>query len=293
MLISWGSRYTKANFGSAGVLLGLTPTILATIGSSTPELALLSSRRPVLTFLIVLGSPAVNSIRAFNFDRLITDFKALEGNEEMYFPNLSTSTTLKRTCVLVEFLVAFASVANLVQISLVINRNTISIMSCDNSDMLVELWIGLALITHGLGILTFRTRSPSVYRSVEHWLVNEFSPCASHHEENVAWNEKKTKWFVVFSWFASVFTILHLAFGTIMFSSLFFVGSYNLTTTTSVYGNNCLIENRDSICCVYHFQILHFGRCMSNDCCFWAVRNESEAEWYEPRGAWDRRYLVE
>ena len=125
--------------------------------------------------------------------------------------------------------------ANLVQISLVINRNTISIMSCDNSDMLVELWIGLALVTHVLGILTFITRSKFIYRSVGHWLGNEMSPCVSHHEDSVVWDKNKTKWFVVLSWIVSVFTIVHLAFGTLMFSSLFFVGSYSLIIATSVY----------------------------------------------------------
>jgi len=228
------TEYTKANFGSAGVLLGLTPTILATIGSSTPELALLSSRRPALTLLIVLGSPAVNALRAFEFDKSIKDFQAGEGKEKNHFPNLAASKKQRLTCVFIEFFIALASVANLVQISLVINRNTIAIMSCDNSDMLVELWIGLALVTHGLGILTFFSKSPWTYRGVWHWLNNELMPCISHEDGNIVWEREETKWFIGLSWFTSVFTILHLAFGTLMFSSLFFVGAYH----------SCLVHRR-------------------------------------------------
>jgi len=207
------------------VLLGLTPTILATIGSSTPELAILSSRRPFLTFIIVLGSPAVNALRAFNFSKWITDFQALEGTEKLHFSNLSTSKKQQGICVALEFFFALASLANLVQISLVINKNTIAIMSCDNSDMLVELWIGLALVTHGLGILTFFSRSRFSYRGLWHWAGYELTPCASHKKQHIAWDEEENKWFVGWSWLTSVFTILHLSFGTLMFSSLFFVGT--------------------------------------------------------------------
>lgn len=72
------TEYTKANFASASVLLGLTPPVLATAGSTTPELALLASRRPMITITIVLGSPAVNALRAFDFSKSVVDFKKVD-----------------------------------------------------------------------------------------------------------------------------------------------------------------------------------------------------------------------
>jgi hypothetical protein len=219
------SEYTKSNFGSACVLLGLTPTVLATVGSSTPELAILSSNRPLLTFFIVLGSPAVNALRAFDFSKSVTDFRRFEKGLTT-FPRLSESWTRRWICVIVEYTFAILSVANLAHLSYIINRNTICIMSCDNSDMLVELWIGMALITHALGTATLFSRSRPLYRRIRdwrRWLKNEFSPCAAHKEEKIRWNKENVR-FIVFSWLTTVFTICHLGFGTIMFSSLYFVG---------------------------------------------------------------------
>ena len=48
-----------------GVVLGLAPTILSILGSNTVETALLSSKRPLLGFLLSLAAPVITPIRAF------------------------------------------------------------------------------------------------------------------------------------------------------------------------------------------------------------------------------------
>ncbi|KAH8594675.1 hypothetical protein B0O99DRAFT_687453 [Bisporella sp. PMI_857] len=220
------TEYTKANFASAGVLLGLTPTILATIGSSTPELALLSYRRPFLAFLVVLGAPAVSALRALDYNKSILAFASPEQvANRMTFIDLYRSSRRQHICIILEYIFALAAVSNLAHASFVINRNTIAIMSCDNSDMLVELWIGLALVTHGFGIATFRSRSARLYRNARKMVKSELTPCAVREDEPVVWYKENNKRFVGFSWFITLFTILHLSFGTLMFSSLFFVGT--------------------------------------------------------------------
>lgn len=231
-VMSVATEYTKANFASAAVLLGLTPTILATVGSTTPELALLASRRPALTFLIVLGSPAVNALRALDYNKSIVEFQRAAGRApaQAAFRVLAASAWLRWVCVAVEFLVALAAVANLAQLSFIINRNTIVIMSCDNRYMLVELWIGLAVVTHLGGIAAFFSRSPPLYvtprqglYALRRWARNEFSPCAVC-AERVVW-DRENSWFVALSWFVTLFTVLHLTFGTLIFSSLYFIGT--------------------------------------------------------------------
>ena len=57
----------KADLAAAGVLLGLLPSILALVASSFVESGPLSMRRPVLGFLLALGSPVVSPIRIFDF----------------------------------------------------------------------------------------------------------------------------------------------------------------------------------------------------------------------------------
>lgn len=56
-----------ANFNSAIVVLGLMPTLLATIGPSIAEMAVLSSYRPFLCFLIALGAPAIWPTRLLEY----------------------------------------------------------------------------------------------------------------------------------------------------------------------------------------------------------------------------------
>ena len=57
----------KNNMNTAAVLLGLLPTILYTLSSTTAETALLSlvARRPLLTLLLSAGSPAAAPLRPF------------------------------------------------------------------------------------------------------------------------------------------------------------------------------------------------------------------------------------
>ena len=57
----------KANTAAAAVLLGLLPTTLSLVGSSTIETGLLALRRPALAGLLAAGAPAVSPIRTFEY----------------------------------------------------------------------------------------------------------------------------------------------------------------------------------------------------------------------------------
>jgi hypothetical protein len=138
--MSNATEYTKANMASAAVLLGLTLVILATLGSSTTELSLLSSHRPVLAFLLVLGSPAVNPIRTYDYPDPKVEVR--EKKWRWDFPKHSQipkrSQTRNIVCVIVELFFAIGSVANLAELCRTIALNTIAVMSCDFSDVVVE-----------------------------------------------------------------------------------------------------------------------------------------------------------
>ena len=49
----------KADMQSATIILGLMSTILSYIGPTVTEMALISSRRPFLAVLAMLGAPAI------------------------------------------------------------------------------------------------------------------------------------------------------------------------------------------------------------------------------------------
>jgi len=109
-------------------------------------------------------------------------------------------------------------------------------MSCDDSDTLAELWIGLALFTHLFGIITFISRAEIGvdgeernakwnFRKARQWLglVREFRLCVNQQPLQTTWG--KENWvFFFWSWLAAFYTVAHLAFGTLVFSSLSFVG---------------------------------------------------------------------
>jgi hypothetical protein len=57
-----------ANFQSATVVLDLMPTLLSTIGPSVADISLLSAYRPVLSFLISMGVPAIWQTRIFELN---------------------------------------------------------------------------------------------------------------------------------------------------------------------------------------------------------------------------------
>ena len=76
-------------------------------------------------------------------------------------------------------------------------------MSCDDSDTLVELWIGLALFTHLFGIITFLSRAEIEvnreerdakwnFRKARHWLglVREFRLCVNQQPLQTTWGKK-------------------------------------------------------------------------------------------------------
>ncbi|KAK5636377.1 hypothetical protein RRF57_012089 [Xylaria bambusicola] len=76
------SEYIKAAASSAQVILGVTPPILATLGASTDELAMLSvvGRRPLLSLLISFGSPSVYMERLLTFANRRRFCSAAEGD---------------------------------------------------------------------------------------------------------------------------------------------------------------------------------------------------------------------
>jgi len=240
--------YKKDNMTSAAVLLGLTPFILALLGSNTTELALIALKRPLLSTLLVLGSPSVNPIRTFDYPKLDEDLEDGENKlEVMRIDPRSRHSTSNNIIITIEYLLVGLSVGNLMQLSWQLTLNTIAVTSCD-SDMLVQLWIGCAIFTHIFGIATFLTgtkipgqqqdRARSFWRrmgarllwgikcfrcsSIKEWLYWETIPCAAHPELTRR-GKKQNKKFIFFSWLASTYTLTHVGFGVTVLSSLAFV----------------------------------------------------------------------
>ena len=135
---------------SAEVLLGVTSTILAIIGSSYTELALLNivAKRPLLSCLLALGSPSIYMSRAFEY----TDpAQLLRDRRGRLRQNVWKGWKLQLLLV-AEYVVVFAAIGNIASIDWQLGVRTIYPIWSDNV-IAPMLWSTLIIIGHIIGSL--------------------------------------------------------------------------------------------------------------------------------------------
>ncbi|KAF1989772.1 hypothetical protein K402DRAFT_390748 [Aulographum hederae CBS 113979] len=122
----------RSNFASAQVLLGLVPVVLAVTGPTVAEMALLSTYRPLLAFLLAVGEPAVNVLRAFEGADVRAPFKkprsAFSRAWTEWLSNQSAS--VRALFGTVTYVVALAAIANNIRNSVVTDMRTIAGWRC-------------------------------------------------------------------------------------------------------------------------------------------------------------------
>jgi hypothetical protein len=102
-----------ANMNTATVVMGLTPTILAAIGPTATEIALLSFHRPLLTILLSVGSPELFLNRLAMFDNPL---KIIDNNAgALVVPPLSTHWAVLTS--VVQYILAGGAVVNVLYTS--------------------------------------------------------------------------------------------------------------------------------------------------------------------------------
>lgn len=239
------SEYLKGTMTSAQVLLGIMPTIVTFLGPSHDEIAMLSNvgRRPLLAAGMSLAAPSAYFSRAFEYfdpSEILCHHKY----------RLEQYRLKGRWWILVSF-IEYALVGgmcwNIVVNTREVNQWTISSLASD-ADFLPGLWLGFGPCIHFFSCYVFRLRiqgwrdakMPKVNskdRSFWSWVkgipkkllvllrITEFVPCATENYVAVIEGRKETITFLVSAWLESTFTILHLVFGTLVFSGTLFVGT--------------------------------------------------------------------
>lgn len=228
-----------ANYQAAAVIMGLTPTILASLGPSVAETSLLSAHRPLLSFLISLGAPAVYPTRVFEF----TDpYSVLRHKEHVLrLPLLGTRSAI--ICSVLEYICALAAAATIVSTSVQLGAKTILVWSCMNQAMPL-LWTCLSAAIHIGASLGYNIAlNPSGRRSnhghqstqpggsqssarkgtlhrISGLLRREFRICALRKQLRVRKLEDPPPVAVLLSCLAGVGGFWHMVFGTVIFSSL-------------------------------------------------------------------------
>ncbi|KAI0965779.1 hypothetical protein F4678DRAFT_315006 [Xylaria arbuscula] len=245
----------KSELATGALVLGLIPTILQTIGSSTAETALVGLRRPLLGFLISAGSPAVSMMKTSDFARSIAEF--VEGGEprEIGIDSLRWSTGRAKWAVfiaLLEYAAVGGAVANVLHLAYELGVYAIAIFAPDTI-FGVPLWtLGAALI-HIAGCLalwvrvrmrTVDARNGNDYnvrntKPLNTWVPTQLIPTIFHPAIKLEMRQDKSSvfWFYVLTWVISIGILAQVAFGTLVLSGLLF---FSLTDCLTIVGRYTL-----------------------------------------------------
>jgi len=217
------SEFIKSNMAGAGVLLGLTPTILAAVGSSADETAMLFdlSRRPFLAVLLAAGSPAVFPLRSFEHRDPLAILRERDGRlRPPVLPGY-----IEGIIMALEYLFALAAIANVVSISWELGRRVICGFA-PHVTYIPLLWAVLNIGIHISSAVALRLRtSVKCNRPSASYLDLfrlHFTPLA-RQKPVVITLYPETYSFIFFSWLTPLFTVLHCLFGTLAFSSMLFI----------------------------------------------------------------------
>ncbi|TGJ80849.1 hypothetical protein E0Z10_g7908 [Xylaria hypoxylon] len=245
----------KAELATGALILGLIPTILQSIGSSTTETALVGLRRPLLGFLISAGSPAVSMMKTGDFARSIMEFVEGGGPRELSIDTLRWSRGRAKWAVLIallEYVVVGGAVANVLHLAWQLGVNAVAIFAPDTI-FGVPVWTLGASLIHLTGCLALwvRVRMQLVdgrngedysarTKPLNTWVPTQLIPAVFHPAMTLELRRDggSTFWFYVLSWIISFGILAQVAFGTLVLSGLLFfslvdcliiVGRYTLS----------------------------------------------------------------
>ncbi|KAJ4319088.1 hypothetical protein N0V84_006542 [Fusarium piperis] len=241
------SEYLKGSMTSAQVLLGIMPTIITFLGPSRDEIAMLSNvgRRPILAAGMSLAAPSAYFSRAFEY----FDPSEILCHHKYRYAQHRPGKHSWFWISAMEYCVIAAACYNIVLNTREVNQWTISSLASD-ADYLPGLWLGLGPCIHFFSCYVFRLRihgwrgiqcrlpkeSPRD-RTFLSWVksiptrskafvtTTEIFPCGTEEYASRIQGRMETKTFLASAWLESTFTILHVVFGTLVFSGTLFVGT--------------------------------------------------------------------
>ncbi|KLU88242.1 hypothetical protein MAPG_07229 [Magnaporthiopsis poae ATCC 64411] len=225
-------EFRKLDMAISAVLLGLTPTILQSLACTTLDLAFLSLRRPLLAFLLAVGSPIVSSTRTTQFQKGVQDVVAKGKRSDVNQRRpLHWSWCL---VTLVQYAAACGCVANMVNLSYELGVHAMTVISPRFTHQ-VALWGILATIVHicasaglrfrvrveGCGSPTSGPDFPNALAALPAWIRDEVVPSTYNSPLSLD-NLHDGIWFSLLSWAVSVANVFITLYGTVVLSGLLF-----------------------------------------------------------------------
>lgn len=227
------------SIAGASILLGLTPTILSVLGPSVAEMALLSMHRPLLSLLLSLGAPAVYPGRFLVWE------DPLRANEPQTGAWVVRPFSLPWAIVvsITQYVLALGAIAIIVHNAWTMGIRAVLVWDCDSSYWPL-LWVILSIVIHTTAVLALRVairrkrdshpriaspeRKPrkGAFNILLYFLKSEFTPSAnSATQVRDHYDVKLGPLAVIFQYLGALAALVHLIFGTAMFSSLLYIGN--------------------------------------------------------------------
>ena len=241
-----------ANFQSATVILGLMPTVLSTIGPSVAEISLVSRHRPILSFLISMGAPAIWPTRVFEYNNPTDLLVGVTSSSTGKLQLQSLSYWLALFTSALQYLLAAGSVANIITTSITLGERSILTWGCTTNFMPL-VWTSAVSIVHVIAASshavakeetarsspklpcvvqnkrsTLSSRLAAIYRGFR----AETTICANHEKLVYARGAKVPSVAVFLNICAGCASFVHLVLGVIIFSSLQFVSIWDILNRT-------------------------------------------------------------
>ncbi|KAK3291561.1 uncharacterized protein B0H64DRAFT_330185 [Chaetomium fimeti] len=254
-LIENSSEFTKASLSVSQLVLGLAPTLLTLAGASSLEMSLLAviGKRPLLTTILAIGSPAIHMSRAFDAYEPSEVLAAERASR--YRQNWDTSASRLRryggrSVVAFQYVLAAAAAANVSIVNWELGTQAINMLTPSFIYYpLVWTFIGLAVHLVGAGILHIRARRLPAsewslrHHSIKRYFALEFTLLGKQENGGpvcIQWADESVL-FLAASWFHSLLCLVHLVFGTIVFSGVMFIAPEDAFFILVRYAASCLI----------------------------------------------------
>jgi hypothetical protein len=227
------------------LILGLIPTILQTIGSSTIETALVGIRRPLLGFLISAGSPTVSMMKTKDFAEGIATYVEGDATRDIGIGFLCTTRRRGLWAALIsiaQYLAVGGAVANVLLLAYELGVHAVAIFARDTI-FAVPLWTLGAAIIHLAGVLAIWLRVHLVHVDEGYGarrggplstsVPTQIIPSVFHPPMRLKQRSLKDEkiyhvLFYILTWLINLGIIIQVSFGTLTLSGLLF---FSITDT--------------------------------------------------------------
>ncbi|KAK3361132.1 hypothetical protein B0T24DRAFT_585578 [Lasiosphaeria ovina] len=211
-LLSSLADSVKSNMQSASALLGIMPVALPFLGTGTEESALLMviARRPLLTLLLLAGSPVASPLQPFEYNRPVDILHRRKGR----FRSLGTPP--RHVVLAAEYTTAVLALVNTLHVSWQLGLGVVTMVS-SGTIYLPSLWVVMGVAAHLVGALCLRSFIG----------VKNSSPAMSSSSITVWTPEHERKQFLILSMLTSAATTSYTIFGFLSFASIQFISVYD------------------------------------------------------------------